>query len=79
MKLSIEKLAKIVESANEWTVSENNPAFMFRIQTRNFGIKYLFRREEDEFLFGGYQIKYVALNTMLAAEWIDKHFNYNEV
>jgi hypothetical protein len=58
-------LSDVVVAPDQWTKKDS--VYSFRVWRDR-----LWRREEGEMFFGGYQIKYVSLhNTRLVEEWLE--------
>lgn len=64
---------KIVCSPDKWSQSETHPEYYFRIANHLRQVM-LFRKEVNEAYYGGYQIKYVPVESKLGHEWIDVNF-----
>lgn len=62
----------ITTSLTDWTPSEYNPAYSFRLYLDK---GFIFRKETSPAYYGGYRILKVGLKTRLAAEWINDNFD----
>ena len=63
--------SKITTNLTNWTQSENCKSLFFRIDESKNRI---YRKTVEPCAFGGYVLNYVAIDTLLANEWIKLNF-----